>query len=118
MIQVAGETALLLNIAGKSIKITRAELTVLMTMVSRPESAPPAPRSYWVDRLLPISEAEDLYANIDEVMPKWLAAHGERRAWKIRSSQLRHAVVGYYFNKGLSLVERVKKIFWSSPSSG
>lgn len=53
-------------------------------------------RSFPIDMLLPIDRSNDLHANLDEVEPLWVAAHGIKRARWIRRSQELQAIAKYW----------------------
>ncbi|MBA2935316.1 hypothetical protein HZF05_14605 [Sphingomonas sp. CGMCC 1.13654] len=67
-------------------------------------------RSYIVDYLLPPDIAQDVQANMEEVMPIWIAAHGPQRANRIRRAQVFRIVVGHYATPIVAFSERVLAI--------
>lgn len=73
-------------------------------------SADVARRSFIADMLLPVKRSNDLHANLDEVEPLWVAAHGIRRARWIRRSQELQAIAKYWVSPLKDAFQAVLKI--------
>lgn len=69
-----------------------------------------ARRSFLLDLLLPIKIAKDAQANLEEVTPLWLKAHGRRRAAFIRLTQIVMIIGGHWLHPALRFFERMLKI--------
>lgn len=67
-------------------------------------------RSFLADFLLPVKISNDLHANLDEAMPLWIAAHGERRALWIRRSQQAQTIAKYWMTPLRNLFQAVFKL--------
>lgn len=67
-------------------------------------------RSFLADVLLPVKLSNDLHANLDEAMPLWIAAHGERRALWIRRSQEAQTIAKYWMTPLRNLFQAVFKL--------
>ena len=67
-------------------------------------------RSFVADLLLPIKLSSDLHANLDEVEPLWMTAHGIRRARWIRRSQEFQAIAKYWASPVRQAFQAVLKV--------
>ncbi|HEX8365700.1 MAG TPA: hypothetical protein VF603_10515 [Allosphingosinicella sp.] len=67
-------------------------------------------RSFLLDLLLPMKLARDVQANLDEVTPIWVKAHGRRRAAVIRAAQIGRIIAGHHLRPLVRFFERVLKI--------
>lgn len=64
-------------------------------------------RSYVVDLLLPMSIQTDVQANLEELMPLWIAAHGEKKARRIRRVQICYVVAGHWWSIGVDNLGKI-----------
>lgn len=77
---------------------------------------PDSRRSLMLDLLMPMRAAQDVQANLEELMPIWIKAHGQRRANSVRFAQLVRIIIGHHCAPLLAFAERLLKIVYRTPS--
>lgn len=104
---IAGVILIILRQFGISVQFPVLE-AVLSSLQSDSEYA--KRRSFVADLLLPIKLSSDLHANLDEVEPLWIAAHGMTRARWIRRSQEFQAIAKYWASPVRQAFQAVLKV--------
>lgn len=71
------------------------------------DNAPPS--TFLLDLLMKPDEAKDAAANLEDYYAVWVAKHGARRASRIFRFQASRILVGYWWGRIMTQVERVVK---------
>lgn len=74
---------------------------------ARPMSEPPS--SFLLALLMKPDEAKDAAANLEEYFPQWVAKYGSRRAARIFRFQTGRILIGYWWGRIMTQLERVAK---------
>ena len=78
-----------------------------MAIASAQRETPPS--TFLLDLLMKPDEAKDAAANLEDYYPVWVAKHGARRASRIFRFQAGRILVGYWWGRIMTQVERVIK---------
>jgi hypothetical protein len=98
--------AILTSIAAEGASFAEV-LVQAKRMTGDKPSAPPS--TFLLDLLMKPDEAKDAAANLEDYFPAWVAKHGARRASRIFRFQAGRILVGYWWGRIMTQVERVVK---------
>jgi hypothetical protein len=76
-----------------------------MAIASAQRDTPPS--TFLLDLFLKPDEAKDAAANLEGYYPMWVAKHGAHRAARIFRFQAGRIIVGYWWGRIMTQVERV-----------
>ncbi|WP_294292065.1 hypothetical protein [uncultured Sphingomonas sp.] len=82
-------------------------LNEAMHFLPRSRSAPPS--TLMLDLLMKPDEALDAAANLEDYHPMWVAKYGPKRAGRIFRIQMGRIIIGYWWGRLVTQVERVAK---------
>lgn len=86
---------------------TSISFAMRMAIASAQRETPPS--TFLLDLLMKPDEAKDAAANLEDYYPVWVAKHGARRASRIFRFQAGRILVGYWWGRIMTQVERVIK---------
>ncbi len=79
------------------------------TKITKPRADRYAP-SLFLDLLVPAAQAQDMHANLEDLVPVWIERHGPHKAIWVQRLETARLIIGCWWQPVWTLVDRLLKI--------